>query len=99
MKKTYRRFRHVAVAEGISFIVLLFIAMPLKYFAGMPIAVTIIGALHGILFMAFCAMAWEVKTGISRNMYWLTKALLASVLPFGTIVMDKQWKKEEAEIS
>lgn len=99
MKKTYRRFRHIAVAEGISFIVLLFIAMPMKYFAGMPMAVTIIGALHGILFIAFCAMAWEVKTGFSKNMNWLAKALLASVLPFGTIVMDKQWKKEEAMIS
>jgi integral membrane protein len=96
MKKTFSRFRKIAFAEGISFIVLIFIAMPLKYFAGLPIAVTIIGALHGILFIAFCVMAWEIKTGFGKNMKWLANAFLASILPFGTIVMDKEWKKEEA---
>ncbi len=89
--KTFRWFRRIAIAEGISFLVLLLIAMPLKYFAGFPLAVTIAGSLHGILFVSFVVLAWEVKT----NFNWFGKALLASVLPFGTIVMDKQWKKEE----
>lgn len=88
--KTFLWFRKIAIAEGISFLILLLVAMPLKYFAGFPLAVTIIGSFHGILFVAFVVLAWEVKT----DLRWFGKALLASVLPFGTIVMDKQWKKE-----
>lgn len=97
MKKTFSLFRKVAFAEGVSFLVLLFIAMPLKYFASMPMAVTIVGGLHGILFVAFIVLAWEVKGTYKKNFNWLVRAGLASILPFGTFIMDKQWKKEEAE--
>lgn len=97
MKKTFSWFRKIAVAEGISFIVLLFIAMPLKYFAGMPMAVTVCGGLHGALFVAFIILAREVKSDYKKDNRWLGRALLASVLPFGTFYMDhKYWKKEEA---
>ena len=87
-------FRRTAIAEGISFVVLLFIAMPLKYFAGMPLAVTIVGSLHGVLFIAFIIIAREVKVDLKKNMRWLIRAFIASILPFGTFIMDKQWKKE-----
>jgi integral membrane protein len=96
MKKTFSWFRKVALAEGISFIVLLGIAMPLKYFANMPMAVTIVGGLHGVLFVAFIILAIEVKSDYKKDFKWLLKAGLASILPFGTIIMDKEWKKEEA---
>jgi integral membrane protein len=94
MKKTYAWFRKIALSEGLSFLILLFIAMPLKYMADYPIAVTIVGGLHGILFIAFIVMAWEVKREYKRDWNWLAKAFLASILPFGTFVMDRQWKKE-----
>lgn len=97
MKKTFNWFRKIAFAEGVSFIVLLFGAMPLKYFAGMPMAVTIVGGLHGILFVAFAVLAREVKSEYKKDFNWLVKAGLASIIPFGTFYMDKQWKKEEAE--
>lgn len=97
MKKTFSWFRKIAIAEGVSFIVLLFIAMPLKYLAHIPIAVTICGGLHGILFIAFIVLAREVKSDYKKDGRWLGRALLASVLPFGTFYMDhKYWKKEEA---
>lgn len=92
----YPLFRKIAFAEGISFLVLLLIAMPLKYWAGFPLAVTIVGGLHGILFIAFIVLAWEVKQKYKRSWGWLFKAGLASILPFGTIYMEKYWKKEEA---
>lgn len=95
--KTFSLFRKIAFAEGISFLVLLLIAMPLKYFAGLPMAVTVVGMLHGILFIAFVVLAWEVKTSFKKDFTWFAKAFLASILPFGTIIMDKQWKKEEAD--
>ena len=95
MKKTFRTFRKVAIAEGVSFLVLLFIAMPLKYLAHWPLAVTVVGGLHGLLFVAFGVMAVEVKGEYKKDFRWLMRAGLASILPFGTFVMDKQWKKEE----
>ena len=97
MKKTYSWFRKIAFAEGVSFLVLLLIAMPLKYMAGLPIAVAIVGGLHGLLFVAFIIMAWEVKTEYKKDWGWLFKSFIASILPFGTFWMDHvQWKKEEA---
>lgn len=62
----------------------------------MPIAVTICGGLHGFLFVAFVILAREVKSEHKKDFRWMAKALLASVLPFGTFVMDREWKKEEA---
>ena len=97
MRKTYRWFRNIAFAEGVSFLVLLFIAMPMKYAASLPLAVTIVGALHGLLFIAFLIMIWEVKNEFKKSWRWAAKAFLASILPFGTIVMDKEWRKEEGE--
>ena len=91
-------FRKIAFFEGVSFLLLLFIAMPLKYLAGFPLAVTIIGAIHGILFVAFIFLAWEVKTSLKKSWTWLGKAFLASILPFGTFVMDKEWRKEQLAI-
>ena len=96
MKKPFPLFRKIAIAEGVSFIVLLFIAMPLKYLAHWPLAVTLCGSLHGVLFIAFIATAREVKSVYKKDFRWLGRALLASVLPFGTFYMDKQWKAEEA---
>ena len=98
MKKTFSWFRKVALAEGVSFLVLLLIAMPLKYFASLPMAVTITGGLHGILFIAFLILAREVKSDYKKDFNWLLRAGLASVIPFGTFYMDnKDWKKEAAE--
>ena len=96
MKKTYNWFRKIALAEGVSFLVLLFIAMPLKYLASLPIAVTIVGGLHGLLFIGFMIMIWEVKNEFKKDWGWVAKAFIASILPFGTMVMDREWKKEEA---
>lgn len=99
MKKTFSWFRKIALAEGVSFLVLLLIAMPLKYFANYPMAVKIVGSLHGVLFVAFILFAFVVKSEFNKNLGWVIKAFLASVIPFGTFIMDKQWKKEEAAVA
>ena len=96
--KTFHLFRKIAIAEGISFLILLLIAMPLKYFADQPMPVTVIGYLHGILFVAFAVLAIKTMIKYRKNFWWLVKAGLASLLPFGTFVMDKEWKKEEQVI-
>ncbi|HWW40564.1 MULTISPECIES: DUF3817 domain-containing protein [Pedobacter] len=87
-------FRKVAVAEGISYILLIFIAMPLKYFADLPLAVKYTGWAHGLLFVlyiAFFIMAWmdnKWKTGKSALI------VLASLLPFAPFYVDKKLKED-----
>jgi len=97
-KSSFNWFRKIALAEGTSFLVLLFIAMPLKYLADSPMAVRIVGGLHGLLFVGFIVMAFEVKRETGKDWAWLAKSFIASILPFGTFVMDRQWKREEAAI-
>ena len=99
MKKIFPWFRKIAFAEGVSFFVLLFIAMPLKYFGNMPKAVTIVGSLHGALFVAFIVLAYMVKEQYNKPLSWGVKAFLASIIPFGTFYMDKEWKKEDEAAS
>jgi integral membrane protein len=70
--------------EGMSYILLLFIAMPLKYMAGLPIAVRIMGTIHGILFILFLYTIYNALSvkGITRRQ--AVRAFLASLVPFGT---------------
>ena len=97
---TFNWFRKIAFAEGVSFLVLLFIAMPLKYFAGLPMPVTVVGYIHGFLFVAFIIMALATMNGYKKNFGWLIKSFIASIIPFGTFWMDhSQWKKEEAAVA
>ncbi|MGE6218991.1 DUF3817 domain-containing protein [Nubsella zeaxanthinifaciens] len=88
-------FRKVALAEGISYIVLLLIAMPLKYFADLPLAVKYVGWAHGLLFVlyiAFLLMAWQER----KWSFWKVVVLfIASLLPFVPFYVEKKLKQEE----
>lgn len=87
--KDIQRFLQVGHAEGISYLVLLGIAMPLKYFFDFPQAVRIVGSLHGILFVAFIFMiAWFV---VQKKMSILSavKAFVLSLVPFGTFYLNR----------
>ena len=99
MNRKLSWLRRAGIAEGISFLVLLCIAMPVKYFLKQPMAVTVVGWIHGILFMAFLFLAWEVKTDRNKTIKWFGTAFLASILPAGTFFFDKKLKEEEAIIS
>jgi integral membrane protein len=83
-----RRLRILGFVEGISTLVLFFVAMPLKYLAGMPIAVTIAGSVHGALFLGFVAMllAGHVRVPIPRPL--VVAGLIGAVVPFGPFVVD-----------
>lgn len=59
---TFSRFRLISFIEGLSYLILIFIAMPLKYLAGYPLAVKIVGMAHGVLFILFIiALVMAVK--------------------------------------
>ncbi len=83
------RFRVIAAMEGMSFLLLLFIAMPLKYFAGYPNAVLIVGWMHGILFMAYMLALLHVKLTYMWNVKKVFLAIFASVVPFGPFIFEK----------
>lgn len=86
-----RRFRWVAILEGISFLVLLFIAMPLKYWGGMPLMVKYVGWAHGLLFIGYIVLAIPLFTKLKwpgERMYGVG---VASLLPFGTFVLERRW--------
>ncbi len=99
MKKPYPFFRKIAFAEGISFLALLLIAMPLKYFADMPMAVTVIGGIHGALFVGLAIAAYIVMDKYKKPFTWGLKVFVASIIPFGTFYMEKEWKREEAAVA
>lgn len=86
------RFRLVSLAEAVSFLVLLGIAMPLKYAANQPWATMVFGMLHGILFLAYLALAWELRTLQRWNFKRLAVVLVASVLPTGPFWLHKSLK-------
>ena len=87
--------RKAGIAEGISFLVLLGIAMPLKYILKQPMTVTVVGWIHGILFIAFLFLAWEYKTDRNKSLKWFVLAFLAAIIPTGTFFFDKKLKEEE----
>ncbi len=91
-----RQFRMIGIAEGISFLVLLLIAMPLKYVFDFPLAVKISGWVHGALFIAFIYFAFEVMGNFKKNFFWFVKAFLAAILPFGTFLFDRYVKNDPA---
>lgn len=90
MASIKNHLRLSALLEGISFLLLLLVAMPLKYAAGMPVFVEYIGLGHGILFIWYI-----ISVVVARNENQLTNgqtvvALAGSVLPFGTFYADNK---------
>ena len=82
--------RAVGIAEGISFLLLLGITMPMKYIFQIPEPTSIVGMAHGILFILYCAYVVIVGYQLKWAYATIFFALLASVLPFGTFVADKR---------
>lgn len=89
--------RKSGMAEGISFLILLLIAMPLKYFFQFPMAVKVFGWIHGILFVGFVALAWEFKTDRDKSLKWFAMAFAAALIPLGTFWFDRHLKKETVQ--
>lgn len=79
--------------EGVSFLLLLFIAMPLKYIWDMPMAVRITGSIHGILFIAFISVLWDAKSKIPLSLKTVIICFLLSVIPFGTFFLYRVVRK------
>jgi integral membrane protein len=83
-----RRFVQVSRLEGLSFLVLLLVAMPLKYLAGWPTAVKYVGWIHGLLFVVFCASLLSAARAERWSIFRLTVAFVSGFVPFGPWLLE-----------
>lgn len=87
--KPLKDLRTVGIWEGISYLVLLFVAMPLKYFAGLAMAVRLMGTIHGILFILFIYCIFNAMSNAGMSFRKAIIAFVASLIPFATFYLDK----------
>ncbi|MDG1572583.1 DUF3817 domain-containing protein [Robiginitalea sp. M366] len=87
-------FRGIAILEGISYLLLFALSMPLKYWAGIAEPNIYIGYAHGVLFIGYLLLAawvwWQRKWGFGRLAY----LVIASLLPFGTFYVERRWLRD-----
>ena len=86
-------FRIVSFLEGVSYLLLLFIATPIKYFGEDPSYVKMLGMPHGILFMLYVVLAIVIKKEMDWDNKTLGIVLVGSIIPFGTFYVDKKYLK------
>jgi integral membrane protein len=91
MKNT---FRIIAFLEGMSYILLLFIAVPLKYWGGDEQYVKLLGMPHGLLFVGYIILAYLLKEEQKWNKAEFFIVLICSVLPFGTFYVDRKYLRK-----
>ena len=87
----------LAILEGISYLLLLGICMPLKYWFNTPEPTHPVGLAHGVLFVLYCVFVVLVGSKYKWSMWKTFLALIASLLPFGTFVADKKLFNNPAE--
>jgi len=97
-KYLFGRLRAIGMLEGISYLLLLGVAMPLKYMAGKPEAVAVVGMAHGVLFVLYCfalLYAWNERGWRFGRVFVI---FCAALLPFGPFVIDKGLKEEDEDL-
>ena len=84
-------FRIISFLEGISYLLLLFVAVPVKYILEDPQYVKLLGMPHGLLFIAYLVIAYLIKDHVQWERKTFSTVLLASIIPFGTFYIDKKY--------
>jgi integral membrane protein len=84
-------FRVLTFLEGVSNVLLILVAVPIKYFLNNEFLVKLLGMPHGLLFVAYCIMAILMIGQYKWNFKTLSIVLLASIIPFGTFWVDKKY--------
>ncbi len=90
LRTKFSQFRAISIIEGISYLILVFIAMPLKYFFAEPMAVKIFGMIHGILFILFCIALYSAIRRYSWSFFFSLKLFIYSLIPFLFILIEKE---------
>lgn len=92
-------FRITSFLEGLSYILLLFVGVPLKYVGQNEIVVKLLGMPHGVLFVAYIVIALLIRARMKWDGKTTLVVLVASILPFGTFYINRKYLKEESEIA
>ncbi len=92
------RLRLIGWLEGTSFLLLLGVAMPLKYFWGQPEWVRVIGMAHGVLFIAYLAAALQAAIDEGWPVIRTGLVMAASFLPLGTFYVDAKWLRSPVTV-
>ena len=87
-------FRVVSFLEGTSYLLLLFVAVPVKYWINDPQYVKLLGMPHGLLFVGYIVLAFLLKPEMNWSTKKLGVVLIASILPFGTFYVDKKYLRD-----
>jgi integral membrane protein len=98
LSNSFQRFRLIALIEGVSFLTLLFVAMPLKYAFHYPLPVKIAGWIHGLLFVLYGIALLQVWIIQKWKFTTVLIAFLASFIPFGTFWLDNRFLKKEVSL-
>lgn len=98
MKDRINRLRLIGFIEGISFLILLLVAMPMKYALGIVAAVTIVGWVHGVLFILYILAVLFAIEAMKWNWFGVLVALGSSLIPVGTFVLDRSLKRRIQEL-
>jgi len=93
-KTTLEKFRLINFIEGWSFLILVFVAIPLKYMAGILIATKIMGSIHGFLFMIFIIFLAKAHDKYKFKIKFSILLFIASLIPFGTTFTNKMLYKD-----
>jgi integral membrane protein len=94
-EKPLKRFRFMGLLEGSSLLILLFLAMPLKYFFGIPEAVRVVCSIHGFLFVSYCLMIAYMTFIVKWPFVYSVIAVIVAFIPFGNIIFDRKLDKLE----
>ena len=87
-------FRIITLLEGSSYLLLLFIAVPLKYLMGDESFVKLLGMPHGVLFILYIVFAFIFQKKMKLSLINFLIILVASVVPFGTFYIDKKYLRK-----
>ncbi|MBK1790462.1 DUF3817 domain-containing protein [Persicirhabdus sediminis] len=97
LKSPLGRLRILSLVEALSYLTLLFIAMPMKYIWGQPEMVRVVGMAHGVLFCIFCLVLLQAWIAAEWKIKVPTLIFIASLIPFAPILVERWLKKEEAK--
>lgn len=89
LKNAFSRFRVVSFIEGLSYLILVFIAMPIKYLGENPYPVKVVGMTHGVLFILFMLVLFLAKNRYKWHIGLTFQLFVYSLIPFGFIIIER----------